>query len=157
MKHLEMTEILVPEAVRVASSVSSKKRLLQDIADHANSVYGLSSAQVFSALQDRENLGTTGVGRGVAIPHARFDSVDKIVGVFYRIEKPVNFESLDRQPVDLVFTLLAPSNDSPEHLKALALVSRTLRSDDLCGKLRANSSVASIYSMLTDTARSQAA
>lgn len=152
-----MSEILDSEAVRFAASVSSKKRLLQDIADHAASVYDLSAAQVFGALQERENLGTTGVGRGVAIPHARFDSIDRIVGLFYRIEKPVNFESLDRQPVDLVFTLLAPSNDSPEHLKALALVSRTLRSEDVCSKLRANTKPAAIYSILTEQTKSQAA
>lgn len=152
-----MAEILEAEAVRFATSVSSKKRLLQDISDHAANVYGLSAAQVFSALQDRENLGTTGVGRGVAIPHARFADVDRIVGLFTRIEKPVNFESLDRQPVDLVFTLLAPENDNPEHLQALALVSRTLRSEEICGKLRANTSTETIFSILTEPAKSQAA
>lgn len=157
MKQLEMAEILDAEAVRFTASVSSKKRLLQDIADHAHSVYALASDQVFSALQERENLGTTGVGRGVAIPHARFDSIDRIVGLFHRIEKPVNFDSLDRQPVDLVFTLLAPADDSPEHLKALALVSRTLRSSDICAKLRANTSSASLFSILTEPAKSQAA
>ncbi|MEM7440165.1 MAG: PTS sugar transporter subunit IIA [Pseudomonadota bacterium] len=152
-----MSEILDADAVRFTSTVSSKKRLLQDISDHAASVYSLSAAQVFSALQDRENLGTTGVGRGVAIPHARFAEVDRIVGLFTRIEKPVNFESLDRQPVDLVFTLLAPANDSPEHLQALALVSRTLRSEDICSKLRANTRVETIFSILTEQAKSQAA
>jgi len=157
VKHLEMSEILEAGAVRFAISVSSKKRLLQDISDHASDVYGLSAAQVFSALQDRENLGTTGVGRGVAIPHARFADVDRIVGMFTRLEKPVNFESLDRQPVDLVFTLLAPTNDSPEHLQALALVSRTLRSGEICSKLRANSRADTIFSILTESAKSQAA
>ena len=152
-----MAEILDPGAVRFTASVSSKKRLLQDIADHANTVYGLDSEQVFAALQDRENLGTTGVGRGVAIPHARFGTIERIVGLFHRIEKPVNFDSLDRQPVDLVFTLLAPADDSPEHLKALALVSRTLRSEDICTKLRANTKSASIFSILTEPAKSQAA
>lgn len=157
MKNLEMSEILDAEAVRFAASVSSKKRLLQDIADHASTVYGMDAGQVFSALQERENLGTTGVGRGVAIPHARFDGVDRIVGLFHRIEKPVNFESLDRQPVDLVFTLLAPASDSPEHLKALALVSRTLRSEAICSKLRANTDTSTLFSILTEPAKSQAA
>lgn len=152
-----MDEILDPAAVRFASSVTSKKRLLQDIADHASAVHDLNAAQVFSALQARENLGTTGVGRGVAIPHARFDAVDRIFGLFTRIEKPVNFESLDRQPVDLVFTLLAPTNDSPEHLKALALVSRTLRSEEVCSKLRANTKPETIFSILTERATSKAA
>ncbi|MEM6620004.1 MAG: PTS sugar transporter subunit IIA [Pseudomonadota bacterium] len=154
---MDMAEILDPSAVRFSHSTSSKKRLLQDIADHAEGVYGLDAGAVFAALQDRENLGTTGVGRGIAIPHARFEHTDRIVGLFHRIEKPVNFESLDRQPVDLIFTLLAPASDSPEHLKALALVSRTLRSDDICGKLRANAKVPALYSILTETPKSQAA
>lgn len=152
-----MSEILDQEAVRFTAGASSKKRLLQDIADHAESIYDVKSAEVFLALQARENLGTTGVGRGVAIPHARFETLDNIVGLFFRLEKPVNFDSVDKQPVDLIFTLLAPANDSPEHLKALALVSRTLRNDETCAKLRANNQTPTIYSILADTGASQAA
>ena len=81
----------------------------------------------------------------------------RIVGLFFRLEKPVNFESLDKQPVDLVFTLLAPANDSPEHLKALALVSRTLRNEEICGKLRANNQTQTIFSILAENTTSQAA
>lgn len=154
---MEMAEILDPAAVRFVPAVSSKKRLLQDIAEQAAGIYGLDAGKVFPALQERETLGTTGVGRGVAIPHARLDGIERVVGLFFRLGKPVNFESLDRQPVDLVFALLAPSNDSPEHLKALALVSRTLRSDDVCAKLRANSDPSSLFSILSEPARSKAA
>lgn len=154
---IEMSGILDQKAVRFTAGASSKKRLLQDISDHAESVYNVKSADTFLALQARENLGTTGVGRGIAIPHARFETLDKIVGLFFRLEKPVNFDSVDKQPVDLIFTLLAPVNDSPEHLKALALVSRTLRNEDTCAKLRANSQVQTIFSILTDTGASQAA
>lgn len=154
---MEMTEILDPNAVRFAAGASSKKRLLQDISEQAELVYGLKADEILTALQARENLGTTGVGRGVAIPHARFESLDKIVGLFYRLEKPVNFDSMDRQPVDLIFTLLAPANDSPEHLKALAMVSRTLRNDENCKTLRANNQSATLFSILTELTTSKAA
>ena len=105
---MDMTRILDVNAVRFAPAASSKKRLLQDISEHAQSVHGIAASEVFNALQARENLGTTGVGRGVAIPHARFESIPSILGLFTRLEKPVAFDSLDKQPVDLIFTLLAP-------------------------------------------------
>ncbi len=154
---MEISQILDVDAVRFSSGVSSKKKLLQDISDNAESVYGVSAQEVFAALQSRENLGTTGVGRGVAIPHARFDSVSSIVGLFTRLEKPVNFESLDKQPVDLIFTLLAPTADNPEHLKALALVSRTLRQEEVCAKLRSNNQPHTLYSILMEYTASKAA
>ncbi len=147
---MELKEILDQKAVRYTSSVSSKKRLLQDIAEQANAVYGLNAIEVFSALQEREALGSTGVGRGIAIPHARFESMDKVVGMFTRLEKPVDFDSVDHQPVDLVFTLLAPAAEGAEHLKALALVSRTLRDKDVCAKLRANDDEQTLYTVLTE-------
>ncbi len=147
---MELKQILDQKAVRYTSSVSSKKRLLQDIAEQANAVYGLNAIEVFSALQEREALGSTGVGRGIAIPHARFESMDKVVGMFTRLEKPVDFDSVDHQPVDLVFTLLAPAAEGAEHLKALALVSRTLRDKDVCAKLRANDDEQTLYTVLTE-------
>ncbi len=147
---MELKEILDAKAVRYTSSVSSKKRLLQDIAEQANAVYGLNAIEVFSALQEREALGSTGVGRGIAIPHARFESMNKVVGMFTRLEKPVDFDSVDHQPVDLVFTLLAPAAEGAEHLKALALVSRTLRDKDVCAKLRANDNEQTLYTVLTE-------
>lgn len=147
---MELKAILDQKAVRYTSSVSSKKRLLQDIAEQANAVYGLNAIEVFSALQEREALGSTGVGRGIAIPHARFESMDKVVGMFTRLEKPVDFDSVDHQPVDLVFTLLAPAAEGAEHLKALALVSRTLRDKDVCAKLRANDDEQTLYTVLTE-------
>jgi len=152
-----MDQILETAAVRYASSVSSKKRLLQDIAEHAQSIHDIPAEEVFAALQARENLGTTGVGRGVAIPHARFESITRIVGLFTRLEKPVAFDALDKQPVDLVFTLLAPTADNPEHLKALALVSRTLRQEAICAKLRANTDAQTLYSILAEDSASKAA
>ena len=154
---MNLGDILDAQAVRFLSGVSSKKRLLQDISDQAADVYGLHRDEVFAALQDRETLGSTGVGRGVAIPHARFEGQDRVVGLFTRLEKPVDFESVDNQPVDLVFTLLAPKAEGAEHLKALALVSRTLRSETNCSALRSNESEAALFALLTEVTRTQAA
>lgn len=147
---MEMTEILNPKAVQSVLTASSKKRLLQNISEQAETIYGLDAKKVFTALQDRENLGTTGVGKGVAIPHARFSAVKGIVGLFTRLEKPIDFDSLDKQPVDLVFTLLAPIDDNPQHLKALALVSRTLRNSEVCAKLRSNEDPQTLFSILIE-------
>ena len=105
---MELSEIIGIDAVRAPLKATSKKRLLQDLADMAEAVYRLPSATVYRALMDREALGPTGVGRGVAIPHARFAGVNQVLGLFVRLEKPVDFESIDRQPVDLVFALFAP-------------------------------------------------
>ena len=139
------------------STLSSKKRLFQDLGDIAASVYGLRASDAVDALQDRESLGPTGVGHGVALPHARLDGVDHVVGAFLRLEKPLDFDSVDRQPVDLVFALFAPRESGVDHLKALALVSRTLRDEAFCAKLRANSDPAALHAMLTDSTASQAA
>ncbi|MFK5996948.1 MAG: PTS sugar transporter subunit IIA [Rhodobacterales bacterium] len=152
-----LSDILVADAVHYAQSETSKKRLLQKISEQAANVYNLDSAKVFSALNARESLGTTGVGRGVAIPHARFESLDHIVGLFTRLQKPLEYGSMDHQPVDLIFTLLAPEKDGAEHLKALALVSRTLRDENVCAKLRSNQDEQTIFSILIENTESQAA
>lgn len=154
---MELTEILVADAVHYAQNASSKKRLLQKISEQAASIYDLDSEQVFAALTAREALGTTGVGRGVAIPHARFDNLDRVVGLFTRLEKPLDYDSMDHQPVDLIFTLLAPQKEGAEHLKALALVSRTLRDEAVCAKLRSNNDPQAIFSILVEKQSSQAA
>lgn len=154
---MELTEILVAEAVFYTQSETSKKRLLQKTSEQAAAVYGLDSAKVFSALNAREALGTTGVGRGVAIPHARFESLDRVIGLFTRLEKPLDYDSMDHQPVDLIFTLLAPQQEGAEHLKALALVSRTLRDGAVCAKLRSNQNEQTIFSILIESNQSQAA
>ncbi|MDO5704724.1 MAG: PTS sugar transporter subunit IIA [Paracoccus sp. (in: a-proteobacteria)] len=145
---MQISQILKPEAVRSFGQIASKKRLFQELADLAASVYGLNSAEVLDALQERESLGATGVGHGVAVPHARLHALDKVVGLFIRLEKPMDFDAVDRQPVDLVFALLAPKSTGVDHLKALALVSRTLRDPDLRGKLRANDSPVALHAVL---------
>lgn len=154
---MNLTSILKPEAVKVVSSASSKKRLLQDLGDLAYSAYGLSAPAAVEALLERESLGPTGVGQGVALPHARMPGLEAVVGAFLLLEKPIDFDSVDRQPVDLVFALFAPEDAGVEHLKALALVSRTLREASLCAKLRANSDPATLYAILTENHSVQAA
>lgn len=154
---MELSEIIGVDAVRAPLRATSKKRLLQDLADMAEAIHDLPTATVYRALMDREALGPTGVGRGVAIPHARFPGVSRVIGLFARLEKPVDFESIDRQPVDLVFALLAPESAGAEHLKALARVSRTLRSEAVCAKLRSTFDTSALYAILTETKAEQAA
>ncbi|MDQ2090361.1 PTS sugar transporter subunit IIA [Marimonas arenosa] len=154
---MEISSILKPEAVKVISAAFSKKRLLNEMGEIAQSVYGLDAAKAIDALLERESLGPTGVGRGVALPHARVEGIDKVLGIFVMLEQPVDFESVDRQPVDLAFALFAPKEDGVEHLKALARVSRTLRDENICQKLRANGDAATLYTILTEDQSVQAA
>ena len=153
---MELSTILRAEAVHVVSDITSKKRLIQRVADHAAPVLGIPSSDILDALQERESLGPTGVGHGVALPHARLAGLTEVAGVFLKLEKSVDFDSVDRQAVDLVFGLFAPADSGVDHLKALALVSRTLRDQSLCVKLRANSDAATLHTLLTET-RPQAA
>ncbi len=154
---MELSNILTPGSVRVIGQVSSKKRLFQQLGEIIASSYGLDATAAVAALQSRESLGPTGVGHGVALPHARIAGLTGVVGAFLRVEKPLDFDAVDRQPVDLVFTLFAPLDSGVEHLKALALVSRTMRDGAVCTKLRANSDPATLHALLTNTASNQAA
>ena len=154
---MELSNIIRPEAVKVMGTMSSKKRLFQELGDIADSVCGLKAAGVVDALQDREALGPTGVGHGVALPHARMHGIEQVCGAFIRLEKPFDYGSVDRQPVDLIFALFAPQDSGVDHLKALALVSRNLRDAQLCAKLRANDDASTIYTVLTELNAPQAA
>lgn len=145
---MQISQILLPQAVRSLAQTTSKKRLFQDISELARSVYGVDAAQTLDALQERESLGPTGVGHGIALPHARLHGLERVAGLFFRLERPLDFDAVDRQPVDLVFALLAPKNNGVDHLKALALVSRTLRDQELCVKLRANDDPMTLHTML---------
>lgn len=147
---MDFPMILKSEAVRVLAAASSKKRLLQELGDIASDVYGVDAGAAIDALQEREALGPTGVGHGVALPHARLDDIDRVVGALVLLEKPINFDAVDRQPVDLAFALFAPRDAGVEHLKALAMISRTLRDARLCAKLRANSDPATLYAIVTE-------
>ena len=154
---MDITKILAPSAVKFVGSVSSKKRLLQDLGDIAASCYGFDPVEATEALLERETLGPTGVGHGIALPHAKLDGIDSVHGAFFRIERPMDFDAVDRQPVDLVFALFAPKNSGVEHLKALAVVSRTLRDAAICEKLRANTDQATLHAVLTESPTNQAA
>jgi PTS system nitrogen regulatory IIA component len=154
---MELSNILAPTAVKVVASTSSKKRLLHDLADLAFSAYELPQGATVEALMERETLGPTGVGHGVALPHARLSGVDRVLGAFILLEKPIDFNSIDRQPVDLAFALFAPEDAGVEHLKALALVSRTLRDPAGCTKLRSNPDAATLHTILTEAQSGQAA
>ena len=154
---MTLNDILDAQALKVLSAVTSKKRLFQELGDVLGDCYDVKPQIIAEALQERENLGPTGVGQGIALPHARLDGLERVVGGFIRLERAVDFESVDRQPVDLVFALLAPEDAGVEHLKALALVSRTMRNGALCGKLRANTDAATLHTILTDHAGAKAA
>jgi len=154
---MNLFDLLKPEAVKVITNVSSKKRLMQNLAEHTETIYGIDSNSALQALLERESLGSTGVGQGVALPHARIRDLPAVSGVFMLLEKPIDFGAVDRQPVDVVFCLFAPEAAGVEHLKALAVVSRTLREPSICAKLRANPDAAKIYAILTELERDRAA
>ena len=154
---MEFSNLLKPEAIRILSSVSSKKRLLHDIAGIAEACYQTNYSQTVEALMERESLGPTGVGGGIALPHARLEQLDKVVGAFVLLESPLEFDAIDKQPVDIVFGLFAPKSAGVEHLKALALVSRTLREQSIVAKLRSNPKPSTLYTILTEPANVQAA
>ena len=154
---MELSKLLMPGAVRFIGQLTGKKRLFQELGEIAAQAYGLSASVATDGLQERESLGATGVGHGIALPHARLDDLDRIVAVFLRMEKPLDYDSVDRQPVDLVIGLFAPKESGVEHLKALALVSRTMRDPGICAKLRANTDPAKLHAILTEARAVQAA
>ena len=154
---MEFSNLLKPEAIRIFSSVSSKKRLLHDLAGIAEMCYHTDYSNTVEALIEREALGPTGVGGGVALPHARLENLNHVVGALILLESPVEFEAIDKQPVDIIFSLFAPKTAGVEHLKALALVSRTLREQSVIAKLRANPNSSTLYTILTEPANVKAA
>ena len=156
---MEIADLLSPEAVVPHLKVASKKQALQELARHAAALTGLPERRIYEILSEREKLGSTGMGQGIAIPHGRLAGIDKIVGLFAHLDHAIDFGAMDDQPVDLVFLLLAPEGAGADHLKALARVSRLLRNQSVCEKLRAASQSAALYALLTEpsAASSQAA
>ncbi|HTT85074.1 MAG TPA: PTS IIA-like nitrogen regulatory protein PtsN [Rhizomicrobium sp.] len=147
---MEIIDLLAPEAVIAALRAAGKKQLLQELAHHAARLTQIPERRIFETLIERERLGSTGMGQGIAIPHGRIAGLSKISGVFARLETPVAYEAVDDQPVDLVFLLLAPESAGADHLKALARVSRLLRNQGTCEKLRAATRPEVIYALLTE-------
>lgn len=153
----DMTELLAPERVFVGLRPGSKRQLLQELADAAAAVSGLPAKPILDSLIQREKLGTTGVGDGLAIPHAKVVGLPKLMGFFAKLAKPVEFDALDDKPVDIVFLLLAPEAAGAEHLKALARIARILRDPAFCAQLRQVPDAARAYALLTGRPESHAA
>jgi PTS system nitrogen regulatory IIA component len=154
---MPLNDILTPEAVIASLRVNSKKQALQEVSERAALVSGLAAREIFDSLLQRERLGSTGVGDGIAIPHGKLAKCGRIFGIFARLERPIDFEALDGLPVDLMFLLIAPENAGADHLKALALIARALRSPGLAAKLRATRDASALFSLLTLTPTSNAA
>jgi len=153
---MTITDLVAPEAILPALKVNSKKQALQELAAKASELTGQNERAVFEVLLQREKLGTTAVGYGVAIPHGKLPKLNRLFGLFARLDRPIDFESLDNQPVDLIFLLLAPEGAGADHLKALARVARLLRDPDVMEKLRNSRDAEAIYSVLALTPASAA-
>lgn len=154
---MDLKNIVSPEAVHSGLNATSKKHLMQEVAQRAADVYGVDQREAFEALLERERLGPTGMGRGVAIPHARLLGLETIVGVFCRLQKPIDYDAPDGEPVDLIFALFAPEEAGADHLRALARISRCMRDQSVCAKLRAADQASAIYAVLTSAVDSKAA
>ncbi|MGE0153141.1 MAG: PTS IIA-like nitrogen regulatory protein PtsN [Reyranellaceae bacterium] len=147
---MEIADLIGPNSVIADLRATSKKQALQELAERAAAITGLHERQIFDVLLERERLGTTGVGNGIAIPHGKLAGLKKLHGVFARLSTPIDFEAIDERPVDLIFLLLAPETAGADHLKALARVSRLLRDQAVCEKLRKTDTADALYILLTD-------
>lgn len=154
---MALADLLQQDAIIPALKVNSKKQLLQELAAKAAKITDLPEREIFDVILQRERLGSTGVGNGIAIPHGKLSSINSIVGIFARLETPIDFEALDDQPVDLVFLLLAPEGAGADHLKALSRIARVLRDADLVAKLRATDAASAIFAFLNQEQASNAA
>jgi PTS system nitrogen regulatory IIA component len=143
-----LTDLVAPNAIIPALKVNSKKQLLQELAAKAAELCGQSERTILETLLQRERLGTTGVGNGVAIPHGKLPKLTNLFGVFARLDRPVDFESMDNEPVDLVLLLLAPETAGADHLKALARVARLFKDADVVRKLRTSRDAEALYAVL---------
>lgn len=154
---MTLTDLIARDAILPALKVGSKRQALQELSELASGRCGLSARQIFDALTQRERLGSTGIGSGIAIPHGKLPKIDRIFGVFARLDKPIDFESLDGEPVDLILLLVAPESAGADHLKALARAARLLRSQSVTTKLRATRDPGMLYSLLAEETASHAA
>jgi nitrogen PTS system EIIA component len=150
---MALADLVVPQAVVSSLRVNNKKQALQELAARAAVICGRSEREVLEVLMQRERLGSTGVGSGIAIPHGKLDRLERLFGVFARLERPIDFEALDGQPVDLVFLLLAPERAGADHLKALARIARLLRDPEIAQKLREARDAEAIYAVLTSASK----
>jgi PTS system nitrogen regulatory IIA component len=154
---MDLSDMIEASAIVPALKANSKKQLLQLLAEKAAALTGLPEREIFDTILQRERLGSTGVGNGIAIPHGKLPGIKRIMGVFARLETPVDFEALDDQPVDLVFLLLAQDGAGADHLKALSRIARVLRDPGTVAKIRGTSDPVAIHALLSTTQGSQAA
>jgi nitrogen PTS system EIIA component len=152
-----LSQIIKPDAVLAALRVNGKKQALQEMSERAALVSGLQDRAIFDAILQRERLGSTGVGDGVAIPHGKLTKCEQIFGVFARLERAVEFDAPDGLPVDLVLMLVAPESAGADHLKALATSARLLRNAAIAAQLRATRDPTALYALLTMAPTSNAA
>jgi PTS system nitrogen regulatory IIA component len=154
---MNLAELLDPDCIIANLAATSKKLALQELAKRAAELTDLHERAIFDVLLERERLGTTGVGNGIAIPHGKLPGLDRIYGIFARLESPIEFDAVDDKPVSLIFLLLTPETAGADHLKALTLISRLLRDQRLCEKLHAAKDAGGLREILRDNATSQAA
>jgi nitrogen PTS system EIIA component len=153
---MQVADIVDSRSVLPSLKVQNKKQLLQEIAHAASAVVAIDSRTIFETLLQREKLGSTGLGQGIAIPHGKLKGLARVSGLFARLTNPIDFDAVDGQPVDLVFLLLAPEHAGADHLKALAKVSRLLRDGEFAAKLRGTATAEGLYAILTEPAASAA-
>lgn len=154
---MDLGDLIAPQSIVASLRAKTKKQALHELSERAAKLTGLDVREILDTLMQRERLGSTGVGRGIAIPHGRVPNLDRIVCVFARLQEPIPFDSLDDEPVDLIFLLLAPEHAGADHLKALARISRLLRNHASIEKLRGANDRAALYAVLTEPAASHAA
>ena len=147
---MKLSEIMSEKSICMGLKSNSKRQLLQDLSSKAAEITGLNERTIFDTIMERENLGSTGFREGTALPHGRFECLDKVYGFFARLNSPVDFEAIDGKPVDLVFMLLSPEGNGADHLTALAQASRFLKEDSTRNKLRQISSTQEIYALLNN-------
>ncbi len=154
---MPLLDFLSPEAIAPSLKANSKKQALQDLAAHAARLTGRDGREIFDTLLQRERLGSTGIGEGIAIPHGKLPKLASLFGLFARLEKPIDFDALDGAPVDMLFLLLAPEGAGADHLKALARVARVLREPGIHDRIRAARDASAVYAVLTQEATPRAA
>lgn len=145
---MPLTDIVTPDAVVPALKANGKKQAIQELAARAAKLTGQNERVIFEILLQREKLGSTGIGQGVAIPHGKLPKLGRLFGMFARLDRPIDFESLDGEPVDLIFLLLAPEGAGADHLKALAQIARLLRDPEVAHKLRQSREADALYAVL---------
>jgi PTS system nitrogen regulatory IIA component len=146
---MPLTDLIAPHTIIPALKVNNKKQAIHEIAAKAAELTGRNERTISEILLQREKLGSTGIGNGIAIPHGKLPKLDKLFGLFARLDRPIDFEALDGQSVDLIFLLLAPEEAGADHLKALARVARLLRDPDIAHKLRESRNAQALYAVLT--------